>query len=140
MSASPLPLHPPGFLSRSLPHASSPACQHRSVITAEMSTRLRNTGFRSISSCLGEVWGRLHVHDVRPGSGKPDTAWLTFLCTDPHQASIPGQSARLSELARATGERCSLSCSGKASLSTGACKKYQSSRYHSAVTSRHQGG
>lgn len=92
MSASALPLHPctpPGFLSRSLPHVSSPACQHRSVITVEMSARLRNAGFRSIFSCLGEVWGRLRVHDVRPGSGKADAVWLTFLCTDRHQASVP---------------------------------------------------
>ena len=50
---------------------------------------MRDPSFRSVSNCLGEVWGRLCIDNIRPGSEKPESPSFTFMCNVPHQAGFP---------------------------------------------------
>lgn len=79
----------PASKSGTLPLASCPGCQHHSIITGRKRVWLRNPCSGPISNCLGEVWGRLCVENMRPGSEEPNSPCFTFICDVPHQASFP---------------------------------------------------
>ena len=106
---------------------SSPGCQHLSGITGKRKVWLGAPSFRAISSCLGEILGRLCVSITYDPSEKSLPLRVSLLLvTFPIRPASPWQSICLLELAWAAEKCSSLSCFGKASLNTGPEKKIQS--------------